>query len=310
MQAVIPLLLEAGWEVTGVDNERRHGKADRKRNYRYYSEDLVSPSVARQLSEQQHMVLQAAATIYGVGGFHRYPASILSNDLALHGNLLRSAVAAGVSRFVYISSSMVYERCSHAPSPEDDPCLTDRLPSTDYGLSKLVGERMCRAFSQEFGLTYTVWRPFNILTPFEEASQDRGVSHVFADFKRRIVDERQAELELIGDGMQVRCFTWIQDVASAIAEHSFSPLTADNTFNLGNPRPVTMRELAQLMFERARDRRMFGRDTSLTFKPGPTFEDDVLYRMPSVDRAKALLGWEPSLSLEAALDKCFDVWAA
>jgi nucleoside-diphosphate-sugar epimerase len=308
MQATIPLLIESGWDVTGVDNQSRHGSIDRARQYRFHSEDLTLPDVARRLSAGQDMILQAAATIYGVGGFHKWPGTILANDLTLHANMLRAAVAEGVSKFVYISSSMVYERCTHAPSTEDDSCLTERLPSTDYGLSKLVGERLCRAFSQEFGLRYTVWRPFNILTPLEEASDEQGISHVFADFKRRIVDERKSELSLIGDGEQVRCFTWIDDIASAIAAFSYDHRTDDESFNLGNPRPVTMRELATMMFERAKACGLFGTGDTLTFSTGPTYADDVRFRMPAIDRARQVLGWAPRVSLEEALDTCFARW--
>jgi len=308
MQATIPILIRNGWEVTGVDNQSRHGSYARERDYTFHSDDLTSPEVARRLTAHQDMVIQAAATIYGVGGFHKYPGTILSNDLTLHANLLRSSVASGVSRFVYISSSMVYERCDHAPSSEDDSCLRERVPSTDYGLSKLVGERLCRAFSQEFGLAYTVWRPFNIITPLEEADAQPGVSHVFADFKRRIIDERASSLPLIGDGEQVRCFTWIDDIASAIAQFSNDVRTANQVFNLGNPRPVTMRTLAQMIFERAKDNGLFGENEELSFSSGSTFEDDVRFRMPSVARARDILGWSPQVSLEDALDRCFTKW--
>ena len=308
MRATIPLLIQAGWDVTGVDNQSRHGEIDRSRQYRFHSEDLTLPDVARRLATGQDMILQAAATIYGVGGFHKWPGTILANDLTLHANVLKAAVSERVSKFVYISSSMVYERCIHVPSTEDDSCLRERLPSTDYGLSKLVGERMCRAFSQEFGLRYTVWRPFNILTPLEVASEEQGVSHVFADFKRRIVDERKSDLSLIGDGEQVRCFTWIDDIASAIAEFSYDSRTADESFNLGNPRPITMRELANMMFERAKARGLFGTEDTLTFSTGPTYSDDVRFRMPAIDHAHQVLGWVPRVSLEEALDMCFARW--
>src|SRR5947209_11023419 len=123
------------------------------------------------------------------------------------------------------------------------------VPSTDYGLSKLMGERLSQGFASQYGLAYTIWRPFNIIGLHERADgQDPGVSHVFADFIQRIVRERQNPMLVLGSGEQVRCFTWIGDVADAIAGWSFSDEARNEDFNLGNPEPLTMLELAQRLY--------------------------------------------------------------
>ena len=115
---------------------------------------------------------------------------------------------------------MVFERVTEHPSSEEQ-VFEAPIPATDYGLSKLTGERLSMAFSQQYGMKYVVWRPFNIITPHERAESEQGISHVFADFIKLIVDEQRNPVPVLGDGEQVRCFTWIDDVAQAIAKFSF-----------------------------------------------------------------------------------------
>lgn len=309
MQATIPVLLESGYRVIGVDNQSRHGPVSRSRDYEFVPGDLSDEAFVSTVVSRCTGVIQAAATIYGVGGFHRHPGTILANDLMVHAAVLRQAVRHGLPRVAYISSSMVYERCEHDASIEDDVCL-DLLPRTDYGLSKAVGERMSKAFAEEFGVEYVIWRPFNVITPFEPAEGEQGISHVFADFIGTIVERRQTILPVIGDGQQVRCFTWIDDVAAAIGTFSFAPVARNTSFNLGNPRPVTMLELARLIHERAQAAGVLPHDARLAFHHRPTYADDVRHRVPSVQRAEELLGWSPTLSLEQALDRCIAAHAA
>ena len=164
MQYVIPLLLKQGYEVVGVDNFARYGEIERERAYEFVRGDLTDPSFVDSIMSGIDGVVQAAALIYGVGGFHKYPADILSKDIVLHQNILWAMKKHGVKKVAYISSSMVYERCDNHPSTESD--VDDSIiPSTDYGLSKLVGERLCRAFSRQYDINYVIWRPFNIITP-------------------------------------------------------------------------------------------------------------------------------------------------
>lgn len=305
MGAVIPLLIEAGHKVVGVDNFARYGRMEKERSYEFVEADLTDPLAVNQLMQGIDGVIQGAATIYGVGGFHKHPATILSNDLILHANCLRAAAANGVPRVVYISSSMVYERVDHTPTSEEDVERAG-IPATDYGLSKLVGERMTKAFYDEFGVEYVIWRPFNIITPNEVAEDEIGVSHVFADFLEALLVKRQNPMPILGDGEQIRCFTWIGDVARGIADYSFSPEARNQTFNLGNPRPITMKELAQHIFTLAKQRGYFDPTEELKFEHRPIYSDDVRRRIPSVERAAEVLGWHPTVSLEEALSICVD----
>jgi UDP-glucose 4-epimerase len=305
MQAVIPLLIKDGHEVVGVDNFFRYGRISRERPYKFLEGDLADPSfVTNLITEDVDAVFQGAARIFGVAGFHAYAADILARDIALHQNILWAAKdKKNIRRVVYISSSMVYERCESVPSDEED--VADmRIPSTDYGLSKLVGERLSRAFQKQYGVQFTIWRPFNIVTPFERAEVEPGISHVFADFIDRLIVKRENPLRILGDGEQIRCFTWIDDIARAIAQFSLSDGALNETFNLGNPQPTTMRELAEMIFAIGQERGAIPGEQKLQFEHLPVFPDDVRVRIPSVEKAGRTLGWEPRVQTRDAIERC------
>jgi UDP-glucose 4-epimerase len=305
MQWVIPHLLAHDHEVLGVDNFSRYGEIDRNRQYEFTAADLTDTRAVAEVCEGVDAVIQAAAQIYGVRGFHKFPADILARDVVLHQNLLWQCLEKEISRVVYISSSMVYERATRVPVVESD--VEDmQVPHTDYGLSKLMGERLCRAFQKQYGLDFTIWRPFNIITPYEEAEKEQGISHVFADFIRKIVINQQNPMDILGDGEQIRCFTWIDDVARAIGEHSFTEASRNEVFNLGNPERTSMKELAQRIFEKAQLRGVIPKTEMLALNHLPIYDDDVRIRVPDIQKARQQLNWYPSVELDEALDACFD----
>ncbi|MGH9945916.1 MAG: NAD-dependent epimerase/dehydratase family protein [Pyrinomonadaceae bacterium] len=304
MQAVIPLLLKKGHSIKGVDNFARYGEIERTREYEFVRGDLTDTDFVENVVSGTDAVIQAAALIYGVGGFHKYPADILSKDITLHQNIMHSMVSNGVGKMVYISSSMVYERCKTHPSGEDD-VDESLIPSTDYGLSKLVGERITKAFHRQYGIDYVIWRPFNIITPHEKGESDLGMSHVFADYIKNIIIEKRDRLPIIGDGEQIRCFTWIEDVARGIADFSFDPRAENQTFNLGNPEPITMKDLANMIYSSAASHGLIsGNGGGLSFETMMSFDDDVRTRIPDVSKAKDAFGWEPTLKAAESVDRC------
>jgi nucleoside-diphosphate-sugar epimerase len=302
MREVVPRLIEAGHDVRGVDNYSRYGREDPPAGIEFIEGDLTDREVVRTSLRGVDGVIQAAAQIYGVAGFHRYPADILQQDTLLHGLVLRESLDLGVKRVVYISSSMVYERL--ADVAREDEVADMLVPLTGYGLSKLMGERLSQAFSEQYGLEYTIWRPFNIIGVHENAAgYDPGVCHVFADFIQRIVHEKQNPMLVLGSGTQVRCFTWIEDIAACIAQRSFDTATKNDHFNLGNAEPVTMIDLAQRIYRIYYD--MIGEEVpgELTFTHAPTFTDDVQVRIPGVDKAAEILGWRAQVKLDEMLHR-------
>lgn len=299
MQAVIPLLIAAGHTVIGIDKCGPHADV---MPYQFIEQDIV------QMTGKWHfnvdMIIHAAATIYGVGGFNAFCGDIIGNDLTMTRNMLNIAVLNDVKKFVYISSSMVYERCG-APEYGVEEAATSwesfAVPLTDYGLSKYTGERMVQAYARQYGLKHVMWRPFNIITPHEMAKGIPGYAHVFADFFNAILVKKKTVVPIIHPGDQTRCFTWIGDVAQAIADFSE---TATGIYNIGSTEEVSMKDLLRMIWERS------GRDlSSLIYEYLPAISGDVMRRKPNIDKIGIDLKWEPKTDLATAIDHCLAEYA-
>ena len=218
MSYVIPALLCKNYEVIGVDIKGHKNSHD----YTYINLDLHNNNRLEEVFRcyNPNYVLHAAASIYGVKGFNDLGADIIANDLASTINLLHASVYHNVKKFIFTSSSIVYEQ---VPAGLENSSIDDfPAPKTYYGLSKYTGEKIIKAFFEQYHLPYIIWRPFNIITPWEEAGKEQGYNHVFTDFIDMIVKKQQRKIKIIGDGQQIRCFTWIKEIADAIAKFSFS----------------------------------------------------------------------------------------
>lgn len=310
-QWVIPYLQEQGHEVVGVDNRSRYDDGhydDLKQadGYEFHKLDLNQRHKVTELflDVQPDAVIQAAALIYGVKGFHDNCADIISHDVAIVRNVLDAARAVDVDRVALISSSMVYEKDEPPHIEGDEDSMV--APSTEYGLSKLVEERMCKAYHKQYDLDYTIWRPFNVITPHEKAEDESGISHVFADFIRKIVEEEQNPMEIFGDGEQTRCFTWIDEIAEAIGKYSFDDETKNEGYNLANVEPVTMKTLARIIYNKANTRELIDGDDKLEFDHVEIYDDDVDNRLPSAQKAKVDLGWDATIELEKSVDRILE----
>jgi nucleoside-diphosphate-sugar epimerase len=247
------------------------------------------------------MIIHAAATIYGVKGFNTFCADILGDDITMTRNILRFAMLNDVKKFVYISSSMVYERCWATTGGVSEREVFDinfPVPLTDYGLSKYTGERMVKAFNRQYGLNYVIWRPFNIITPYERARNEVGVSHVFADFFNAILVKKKKTIPIIAPGTQTRCFTWIGDVAKAIAAYSE---TANGEYNIGSTEEISMTDLARKIYHMAGNPMQ-----ELMFEYLPPIDNDVMRRVPNVSKIKEELGWSSWVDLTTAIKRCIE----
>ena len=111
-------------------------------------------------------------------------------------------------------------------------------------------------------------------------------------------------IPILGDGDQVRCFTWIDEVAQAIADYSFSTKTNGEAFNLGNHEPITMIELAHKIRDISENEFGVKFASPLTFDHQPPYVNDVRYRVPDVSKAKNVLGWEAKMKVEDSLRIC------
>ena len=261
--------------------------------------DLRLPAQARAATKGCSEVIHLAAIVGGIANFHRLPYTLTEVNNALYNAVIRAALELEVERFVYVSSSMVFERAEMFPTPEDylDSCP---VPLSAYGFSKLTGEVYCRAAHEEHGLPYTICRPFNAYGPGEAPDAEPGIAHAVPDLIAKVLSG-QRPLEIFGSGEQTRTLTHVQDIADGIVTAMGSPAGLNEDFNISASRELTIAEIAGIVWEAC------GRDPQdLELEHLPSFQVDVQRRWPSVAKAHELLGWQARIDVEEGIAQTVD----
>jgi UDP-glucose 4-epimerase len=252
--------------------------------------DLRDPAAAARVTAGCSHVIHLAAIVGGIGNFNQLPYTLTEANNALCGALCRAAIEHGTERFVYMSSSMVYERAEVFPTPEDylPDCPT---PVSAYGFQKLTGEMYTRSAHEEFGLPFTICRPGNAFGPGELAADEPGISHVVPDLIGKVL-AGQSPLEIFGTGEQTRSLTHLDDVADGIIAAATSPAGLNEDFNIAGKEELTVAEIARIVWEEC------GRDPDdFALRHVESFRVDVPRRHLSTEKARRLLGWEPRITV-------------
>jgi UDP-glucose 4-epimerase len=256
--------------------------------------DLRVPQEARRATEGCPQVIHLAAIVGGIANFHRLPHTLTEVNNALYNAVIRAALHCEVERFVYVSSSMVFERAELFPTPEE--YLPDcPVPRSAYGFSKLTGEVYCRAAHEEHGLPFTICRPFNAYGPGEMPDAEPGIAHAVPDLIAKVLSG-QRPLQIFGSGEQTRTLTHVDDIADGIVVAMGSPKGRNEDFNISASREASVAEIAQIVWGAC------GEDPdAFELEHLPSFEVDVQRRWPSVEKARKLLGWKAQIDLEQGI---------
>ncbi len=256
--------------------------------------DLRSLEEARRAMSGCSHAIHCAAIVGGIGNFHRLPHTLTEVNNALYNAVIRAALDEDLDRFVYVSSSMVFERAELFPTPEE--YLPDcPVPRSAYGFSKLTGEVYCRAAHDEHGLPFTICRPFNAYGPGEVPTDEPGIAHVVPDLIRK-VQAGQRPLQIFGSGEQTRTLTHVEDIAGGVVAAMSSPAGRNEDFNISAAEELTVAEIARIVWTAA------GADPEqFELEHLPTFAVDVGRRWPSVEKARRLLGWEARVDLQRGI---------
>lgn len=256
--------------------------------------DLTDRAATLSALSDVDVVVHLAAKIGGIGYFHDVPADIIGLNDAMNRHVLDAAVEHDLRRVCYASSSMVFENAAEFPVTEDQ---LGEVPPPDsaYGFQKLAGEYYCEAYHDQYGVEYSVFRPFNAVGPREPPGDEVGQAHVIPDFVKKMLEEEQHPLRVLGDGRQVRAFTNVRDIAAGVYATAYDDAAANDGFNLGSTEAVTMLELAERLWE------LCDRDEPFEVSTGDAFTHDVQRRVPDSSKARDRLGWEPEIDLDESL---------
>ncbi len=286
------LLKDPQWEVRVSD--QREAPDWIRDACEVHTGDLRDRAQASEAMRGCSHVIHLAAIVGGIANFHKLPYTLTEVNNALYNGIFPAALEHGVERFVYVSSSMVFERARVYPTPEDylPECP---VPLSAYGYSKLTGEVYCRAAHAEHGLPYTICRPFNAYGPGEMPEAEPGIAHAVPDLIRKSLVPMQP-LPIFGTGTHTRTLTHADDIADGIVTAAGHPAGLNQDFNISAGEELTVAEIAALIWEAC------GNDPAdLVFEHQPTFEVDVVRRWPSVEKAQRLLGWEARIPLREGI---------
>jgi len=307
-------LLSRGYRVTGIDDFSKYGKVaksyDDHPNYELVEGDARDVELmTRLLTDCDHFVA-GAAMIGGISYFHTYAYDLLATNERIIAASCDAAIAAhragALRKVTYMSSSMVFEAADSWPSAEGQQ-LQVPPPVSSYGFQKLAVEYFARAAYDQYQLPYTIVRPFNCVGIGESrALGDEEIlsgnvrlamSHVVPDLVQKVL-KGQDPLHILGDGGQVRHYTYGGDLARGIADTMVHPGALNEDFNLSTAESTTVLELAALIWKKIK-----GDDVPLRVVNDEPFAHDVRRRVPSTEKAKRILGYEATTSLSTMLDE-------
>jgi len=306
-------LLSHGHEVVGVDNFSKYGRVAKSYDdhpaYQFVEGDAKDVALLTELAADVDQVVAAAAMIGGISYFHEFAYDLLAENERILAATFDAAIAAHRSRtlqrIVVLSSSMVYESATVFPTPEGAE-LTSPPPISTYGFQKLASEYFAKGAHEQFGLPYTILRPFNCVGIGEKrALRDSDImsgnvklalSHVVPDLVNKVL-QGQDPLHILGDGTQVRHYTYGGDLARGIRMAMESPKAVNDDFNLSTAQRTTVSELATAIWHKING------DRPLRFEHDAPFAHDVQLRVPDVTKARAVLGFEATTTLDQMLDE-------
>jgi nucleoside-diphosphate-sugar epimerase len=310
---VVEELLARGYAVTGVDNFSKYGKVRKSYDdhpaYRLVEGDARdSELLAGLLADCDHFIV-GAAMIGGISYFHTYAYDLLATNERITAASCDAAISAHragrLRKVTYLSSSMIFESADSWPSYEGQEREIPP-PVSSYGFQKLAVEYFARAAWDQYQLPFTLVRPFNCVGIGESrALGDEDIlsgnvklamSHVVPDLVQKVL-KGQDPLHILGSGEQVRHYTYGADLARGIVAAMEHPDAVNEDFNLSTAESTTVRELSELIW-----RKVKGPGVPLRLVHDEPFAHDVQRRIPSTEKAKRILGFEASTSLDEMLD--------
>jgi nucleoside-diphosphate-sugar epimerase len=311
---IVQELLDQGMEVVGIDNLSKYGEVtrsfDANANYHFVRGDVEETKLMVDLMSDVDHVIAGAALIGGISYFHTYAYDLLAQNERIIASTCDAAIQTikndgPLKKVTYLSSSMVFESTDRWPSKEGDELIVPP-PLSSYGFQKLAVEYFARAAWDQYKVPFTICRPFNCVGIGERKALgdievmsgniELAMSHVVPDLVQKVV-KGQDPLHLLGDGQQVRHYTYGGDLAKGIVTAMLSPEATNNDFNLSTAESHTVLQLAEVIWNKVRP------GVPFNYTCDTPFEHDVQKRIPDVTKAKEVLGFEATTTLDVMLDE-------
>jgi GDP-D-mannose 3', 5'-epimerase len=292
-------LLERGYWVRGVDIKRPEFEPTRANEFLLH--DLTVFDNCIKATKNIDEVYGLAANMGGIGFIENNKAVIVRDNTLINLHTIEASRLNGVQRYLYSSSACIYPAYRQdvpnvTPLKESDAYPAD--PEDGYGWEKLYMERICRHYSEDFGLETRVVRFHNIFGPL--GTYDGGREKSPAAICRKIAMAKDGDdIEVWGDGQQTRSYCYIDDCIEGICRLMRS--NHGQPINLGQDRMVSINELVDIVAAIAGKR--IGKRYDLSKPRG------VKGRNSDNTKLREALHWEPTVSLEEGLARTYE-WIA
>ena len=231
-----------------------------------------------------------AAAIAGIDNVIKHPVKTMRVNMLGTANVLDCCKQLNISdRIIDFSTSEVFGPMAFQ-SKEDDQTVAGSAGEArwTYAVSKLAGEHLAKAYSTEYNLPIVTIRPFNVYGPGQSAN---GALQIFIE--KALKNE---DIRIDGDGNQIRSWCYVDDFVNGLMECIKNPKAIGESFNIGNPRAIiTILGLAQTIC------RVLNSSSKILF--GPPLSADVAIRIPSVEKARDILGFNSKVDLEEGILK-------
>jgi len=310
---LIEELLANGYDVVGLDNYSKYGRIERAfdtdPSYTGVEGDAKDVALLKDLLTDCDHLVAGAAIIGGISLFHELAYDLLSENERITAATFDAAIwahrNANLRKITVVSSSMVYESTSTYPTPEGEQRRCPP-PHSTYGFQKLSTEYFAQGAWEQYELPYTIVRPFNCIGVGEKrALCDREImsgnvrlamSHVVPDLVQKAL-KGQDPLHILGDGTQIRHYTYGGDLARGIRLAIESDSAHNEDFNLSTATSTSVDELAEAIWRKIKG------NAPLRLVSDDPFPYDVQRRVPDVQKAMDILGFKATTSLDEALDE-------
>lgn len=290
-------LKNLGYWVRGVDLKHPEFRATEADEFRILDLRLRDEAVAA--VEGVDEVYALAADMGGMGFISAHHAEILYNNSLINLNTIEAARIHDVQRYLYTSSACIYPehlQTETAVTPLREEDAYPAAPQDAYGWEKLISERLCQHYREDYGLNTRIARFHNIFG--EKGTWEGGREKAPAALCRKIAVAKLSvdpKIEIWGDGEQTRSFCYIDDCVEGIYRLMQSDFV--EPLNLGQDRMISINELADIIASIA------GIEVVKNHIDGPM---GVRGRNSDNSRLRKVLEWEPAISLEDGLVKTYE----
>ncbi len=280
------LYINKGSHVTVLDDLSTGSKSNLVYISNHPNFEFIEADVRDPINVQADIIFNFACPASPVHYQHD-PVKTMETNLLGMSNVLKLALANN-SRVVQASTSEVYGDPHESPQTETYWGNVNPIGIRScYDEGKRGAETLCYDYRRQHGLDIRVVRIFNTYGPNMAVNDGRVVSNFIV---QALTSQK---ISLYGDGKQTRSFCYVQDLIKAIDSVANTSNAIESPINIGNPREMTIKELAETVIA------LIGSDSVIEYLPLPA--DDPKQRQPDISRARDVLDWEPKISLEDGL---------